>query len=135
MVYASSSSTYGDEASLPKIESRIGTPLSPYAVTKRISEMYSTVFSSLHGMELIGLRYFNIFGPRQDPEGMYAAVIPKFTSMILNQEIPKSTVMESKQGILPTSPMLLMQISMPCLRRIRRHSAKYSILLVEIEFQ
>ena len=89
VVYASSSSTYGDEASLPKIESRIGTPLSPYAVTKRISEMYSTVFSSLHGMELIGLRYFNIFGPRQDPEGMYAAVIPKFTSMILNQEIPQ----------------------------------------------
>jgi UDP-N-acetylglucosamine 4-epimerase len=89
VVYASSSSTYGDESTLPKIEQKIGVPLSPYAVTKRISEMYSTVFSSLHGMELIGLRYFNIFGPRQDPEGMYAAVIPKFASLILDGEVPQ----------------------------------------------
>mgnify|MGYP001162835057 CR=1 FL=1 len=89
VVYASSSSTYGDEGTLPKIETRIGAPLSPYAVTKRISEMYSTVFSTLHGMEVIGMRYFNIFGPRQDPEGMYAAVIPKFTSLILNGEKPE----------------------------------------------
>jgi len=78
IVYASSSSVYGDEPNLPKVETRIGKPLSPYAITKYIDEMYGKIFSELYEMECIGLRYFNVFGPRQDPNGAYAAVIPKF---------------------------------------------------------
>ena len=77
-VYASSSSVYGDEPNLPKIEERIGHPLSPYAVSKATNELYARVFGTTYGMEIIGLRYFNIFGPRQDPNGPYAAVIPIF---------------------------------------------------------
>ena len=77
-VYAASSSTYGDEPSLPKLEDRIGNPLSPYAVTKLVDELYAKVFATTYGFECIGLRYFNIFGERQDPEGAYAAVIPKW---------------------------------------------------------
>lgn len=82
-VYASSSSVYGDEPNLPKVESRTGNPLSPYAVTKKSNELYATVFGNLYGMNIIGFRYFNIFGPRQDPDGPYAAVIPLFVSGIL----------------------------------------------------
>jgi UDP-N-acetylglucosamine 4-epimerase len=82
-VYASSSSVYGDEPNLPKVESRVGNPLSPYAVTKKTNELYATVFAQLFGMRTMGLRYFNIFGPRQDPNGPYAAVIPLFVSGIL----------------------------------------------------
>lgn len=78
LVYASSSSVYGDEPQLPKEEDRIGTQLSPYAVSKYCNELFAANFSACYGMELIGLRYFNVFGPRQDPEGPYAAVIPKF---------------------------------------------------------
>lgn len=78
IVYASSSAVYGDEPNLPKVETRIGKPLSPYAITKYIDEMYGKIFSELYEMECIGLRYFNVFGPRQDPNGAYAAVIPKF---------------------------------------------------------
>jgi UDP-N-acetylglucosamine 4-epimerase len=85
-VYASSSSVYGDEPSLPKIESRIGRQLSPYAVSKYTNELYAAVFHSAYQMEVIGLRYFNIFGPRQDPNGMYAAVIPIFVDKILKRE-------------------------------------------------
>lgn len=82
-VYAASSSTYGDHPGLPKIESEIGKPLSPYAVTKYVNELYADVFSKTYGLECIGLRYFNVFGPRQDPNGAYAAVIPKwFDSML-----------------------------------------------------
>ena len=77
-VYAASSSTYGDHPGLPKLEDKIGKPLSPYAVTKYVNELYADVFSKLYGIETIGLRYFNVFGRRQDPEGAYAAVIPKF---------------------------------------------------------
>jgi UDP-N-acetylglucosamine 4-epimerase len=77
-VYAASSSTYGDHPGLPKVEDKIGNPLSPYAVTKYVNELYAKVFSSTYGIETIGLRYFNIFGRRQDPEGAYAAVIPKW---------------------------------------------------------
>ncbi|MDL2306565.1 SDR family oxidoreductase [Desulfovibrio sp. OttesenSCG-928-C06] len=77
-VYAASSSTYGDEPTLPKQEDRIGNPLSPYAVTKLVDELYAKVFATTYGFECIGLRYFNIFGERQDPEGAYAAVIPKW---------------------------------------------------------
>jgi UDP-N-acetylglucosamine/UDP-N-acetylgalactosamine 4-epimerase len=83
MVYASSSSVYGDHPVLPKKEENIGNPLSPYAVSKRVNELYADVFSRTYGMELIGLRYFNIFGPRQNPQGPYAAVIPLFISSIL----------------------------------------------------
>jgi UDP-N-acetylglucosamine 4-epimerase len=83
-VYASSSSVYGDEPNLPKYEDRTGNPLSPYAVTKKTNELYADVFARLYGLRVIGLRYFNIFGPRQDPDGPYAAVIPLFVSGILN---------------------------------------------------
>jgi UDP-N-acetylglucosamine 4-epimerase len=85
-VYASSSSVYGDHPELPKHEDRIGRQLSPYAVTKRANELYSEVFASCYGMRIVGLRYFNIFGPRQDPEGAYAAVIPKWFSALLSGE-------------------------------------------------
>jgi len=84
-VYASSSSVYGDEPTLPKKEERIGNCLSPYAVSKRVDEMYAQVFADVYKIPLIGLRYFNIFGPRQDPEGPYAAVIPLFVKGIINK--------------------------------------------------
>jgi len=87
-VYASSSSVYGDDETLPKREDRLGRPLSPYAATKAADELYAQVFSHLHAMETVGLRYFNVFGPRQDPEGAYAAVIPKWiAAMIRGDEV------------------------------------------------
>jgi UDP-N-acetylglucosamine 4-epimerase len=85
-VYAASSSTYGDEPSLPKREDRIGNPLSPYAVTKLVNELYAEVFARSYGLEAIGLRYFNVFGPRQDPNGAYAAVIPAWIGQLLQGE-------------------------------------------------
>jgi len=85
-VYAASSSTYGDHPGLPKIEDKIGNPLSPYAVTKVVNELYAKVFAKTYGFKTIGLRYFNIFGKRQDPNGAYAAVIPKWVAAILNKE-------------------------------------------------
>lgn len=85
-VYAASSSTYGDHPDLPKVEDRIGNPLSPYAVTKVVNELYAGVFAKTYGFKTIGLRYFNIFGKRQDPNGAYAAVIPKWVAAILNKE-------------------------------------------------
>lgn len=85
-VYASSSSVYGDEYSLPKIEDKIGSPLSPYAVSKYTNEVYAKVFAKSYGLSVIGLRYFNIFGPNQDPNGPYAAVIPLFISSIINDK-------------------------------------------------
>jgi len=84
-VYAASSSTYGDHPDLPKVEATIGNPLSPYAVTKLVNELYASVFSKSYGFKTIGLRYFNIFGKRQDPNGAYAAVIPKWVAAILNK--------------------------------------------------
>ena len=87
-VYASSSSVYGDSPTLPKVESELGRPLSPYAVTKLADELYATVYGHLHGMETVGLRYFNVFGPRQDPEGAYAAVIPRWiAAMVRGDEV------------------------------------------------
>lgn len=83
-IYATSSSTYGDHPALPKIEGRIGKPLSPYAVTKYVNEMYAQVYAQLYRIETIGLRYFNVFGRRQDPNGAYAAVIPKFIKNLIN---------------------------------------------------
>ena len=85
-VYAASSSTYGDHPDLPKVEDKIGNPLSPYAVTKVVNELYASVFAKTYGFKTIGLRYFNIFGKRQDPNGAYAAVIPKWVAAILNKE-------------------------------------------------
>ncbi len=87
-VYAASSSTYGDHPGLPKVEERIGRPLSPYAVTKYADELYAAVFGRCYGLETIGLRYFNVFGPRQDPESQYAAVIPRFVSALLRGRAP-----------------------------------------------
>ena len=84
MVFASSSSVYGDHPGLPKVESLIGNPLSPYAVTKRVNELYADVFARTYGMELVGFRYFNIFGPRQKPDGPYAAVVPLFIQAIMD---------------------------------------------------
>ena len=88
VVYAASSSTYGDHPGLPKIEDKIGSPLSPYAITKYVNELYAQVYANLYGMQLIGLRYFNIFGPRQNPDGAYAAVVPLFIQAILNNRSP-----------------------------------------------
>ena len=85
-VYAASSSTYGDHPGLPKLEDHIGKPLSPYAVTKYVNELYADVFGKTYGLESIGLRYFNVFGPRQDPEGAYAAVIPKWIASMVKGE-------------------------------------------------
>lgn len=87
-VYAASSSTYGDSKSLPKVEDVIGKPLSPYAITKYVNELYADVFSKTYGMECIGLRYFNVFGRRQDPFGAYAAVIPLFVKKLMAHESP-----------------------------------------------
>ena len=87
-VYAASSSTYGDSKKLPKVEEEIGKPLSPYAITKYVNELYAEVFAKTYGMQCIGLRYFNVFGKRQDPNGGYAAVIPCWTRQLLNYESP-----------------------------------------------
>lgn len=87
-IYAASSSTYGDSESLPKVEDKIGKPLSPYAITKYVNELYAEIFSKTYCMETIGLRYFNVFGRRQDPNGAYAAVIPLFVKKFMNHESP-----------------------------------------------
>lgn len=87
-IYAASSSTYGDSESLPKVEDVIGKPLSPYAITKYVNELYADVFSKTYGLETIGLRYFNVFGRKQDPNGAYAAVIPKFVSQLMEKKSP-----------------------------------------------
>jgi len=87
-IYAASSSTYGDSKTLPKVENHIGLPLSPYAVTKYVNELYANVFAKLYDMKIIGLRYFNVFGRNQSPEGAYAAAIPKFVSAFLKGESP-----------------------------------------------
>jgi UDP-N-acetylglucosamine 4-epimerase len=87
-IYAASSSTYGDHPGLPKVEDKIGSPLSPYAITKYVDELFASNFSKTYGIEIIGLRYFNVFGRRQDPYGAYAAVIPKFLQIMMKHEIP-----------------------------------------------
>jgi UDP-N-acetylglucosamine 4-epimerase len=87
-IYAASSSTYGDSEALPKVEDVIGKPLSPYAITKYVNELYAEIFSRTYGLETIGLRYFNVFGRRQDPNGAYAAVIPKFVMKLMKHESP-----------------------------------------------
>ena len=88
-MYAASSSTYGDSEGLPKVEDVIGKPLSPYAITKYVNELYAEIFSRTYGLETIGLRYFNVFGRKQDPKGAYAAVIPKFVMQLMQLESPK----------------------------------------------
>ncbi len=87
-IYAASSSTYGDSEALPKVEDTIGKPLSPYAITKYVNELYADIFSKTYGLETIGLRYFNVFGRNQDPNGAYAAVIPKFVMQLMKKESP-----------------------------------------------
>ncbi|OHT44652.1 SDR family oxidoreductase [Flavobacterium tructae] len=87
-IYAASSSTYGDSQGLPKVEDVIGKPLSPYAITKYVNELYAEIFSKTYGLETIGLRYFNVFGRKQDPNGAYAAVIPKFVMQLMKYESP-----------------------------------------------
>ena len=87
-IYAASSSTYGDHPDLPKVEDKIGSPLSPYAITKYVDELFADNFAKNYGIDVVGLRYFNVFGRRQDPDGAYAAVIPKFMKMLMKHEIP-----------------------------------------------
>jgi UDP-N-acetylglucosamine 4-epimerase len=87
-IYAASSSTYGDHPDLPKVEDKIGSPLSPYAITKYVDELFANNFAQSYGIDVIGLRYFNVFGRRQDPDGAYAAVIPKFMKMLMKHEVP-----------------------------------------------
>jgi UDP-N-acetylglucosamine/UDP-N-acetylgalactosamine 4-epimerase len=87
-IYAASSSTYGDHPDLPKVEDKIGSPLSPYAITKYVDELFADSFYKNYGIDVIGLRYFNVFGRRQDPDGAYAAVIPKFVKTLMKHEIP-----------------------------------------------
>ena len=87
-IYAASSSTYGDHPDLPKVEDKIGSPLSPYAITKYVDELFANNFSKTYGIDVVGLRYFNVFGRRQDPDGAYAAVIPKFMKMLMKHEVP-----------------------------------------------
>lgn len=87
-VYAASSSTYGDHPDLPKVEDKIGSPLSPYAITKYVDELFASSFAKTYGIDVIGLRYFNVFGRRQDPDGAYAAVIPKFMKSLMKHEVP-----------------------------------------------
>ena len=87
-IYAASSSTYGDHKDLPKVEDKIGSPLSPYAITKYVDELFAANFSNTYGIDVIGLRYFNVFGRHQDPDGAYAAVIPKFVKMLMKHEVP-----------------------------------------------
>jgi UDP-N-acetylglucosamine 4-epimerase len=87
-IYAASSSTYGDHPDLPKVEDKIGSPLSPYAITKYVDELFADNFSKIYGVDVIGLRYFNVFGRRQDPDGAYAAVIPKFMKSLMKHEVP-----------------------------------------------
>jgi UDP-N-acetylglucosamine 4-epimerase len=88
-IYAASSSTYGDSVGLPKVEDVIGKPLSPYAITKYVNELYADIFSRTYGLETVGLRYFNVFGRKQDPQGAYAAVIPKFVMQLMNLKSPQ----------------------------------------------
>src|SRR5664280_103517 len=87
-IYAASSSTYGDHPDLPKVEDKIGSPLSPYAITKYVDELFASNFAQTYGIDVVGLRYFNVFGRRQDPDGAYAAVIPKFVRMLMDHERP-----------------------------------------------
>lgn len=87
-IYAASSSTYGDSKELPKVENKIGKPLSPYAITKYVNELYAENFKKIYGLDSIGLRYFNVFGRRQDPNGPYSAVIPKFVKLLINHQSP-----------------------------------------------
>jgi UDP-N-acetylglucosamine 4-epimerase len=87
-IYAASSSTYGDHPDLPKVEDKIGSPLSPYAITKYVDELFAGNFAQTYGIDVVGLRYFNVFGRRQDPDGAYAAVIPKFMKMLMKHEVP-----------------------------------------------
>jgi UDP-N-acetylglucosamine 4-epimerase len=88
-IYAASSSTYGDHPDLPKVEDKIGKPLSPYAITKYVDELYASNFAGIYGIDVVGLRYFNVFGRRQDPDGAYAAVIPLFMKSLMKHEVPK----------------------------------------------
>jgi ADP-glyceromanno-heptose 6-epimerase len=124
-VYAASSSTYGDSASLPKVEEVIGRPLSPYAITKYVNELYADVFARTYGIETIGLRYFNVFGRRQDPHGAYAAVIPLFVKRLMAHESPiingdgtysrdftyiDNVIQMNERALTTTSPMAVNQV-------------------------
>ena len=128
-IYAASSSTYGDHPDLPKVEDKIGSPLSPYAITKYVDELFAANFANNYGIDVIGLRYFNVFGRRQDPDGAYAAVIPKFVKMLMKHEVP----LINGDGycihaILLISIMLFRLIILLLLLRIKRLLTRFIML-------
>ncbi len=127
-VYAASSSTYGDHPDLPKEEDKIGKPLSPYAVTKLVNELYSDVFAKTYGFNTIGLRYFNIFGQRQDPNGAYAAVIPKWFAGLIKMKQFLSMVMAKQVVTFVLLKMPWKQIYWQQLRRMKTHQIKCTML-------
>jgi UDP-N-acetylglucosamine 4-epimerase len=104
-VYAASCATYGDHPAVPQVEESIGSPLSPYAVSKYVNELYANVFARCYDLETIGLRYFNVFGPRQDPEGAYAAVIPKWITAMIRNETFLLMAMGKRAATFATSRM------------------------------
>ena len=119
VIYASSSSVYGDSPKLPKREGEEGRPLSPYALSKVVNEQLADVFGRCYGMPFVGLRYFNVYGPRQDPEGPYAAVIPRFFKACLDGLLRSSTAMGTSRATSRTSPTPSRRTSRPPKRRIR----------------
>lgn len=130
--YAASSSTYGDHPDLPKLESNIGSPLSPYAVTKYVNELYAGVFSRCYGFNAIGLRYFNVFGRRQDPEGAYAAVIPKWiAAMIKNDDILINGDGETSRDFCYIENVVQANLLAACSERLESKNQVYNVALGE----
>jgi UDP-N-acetylglucosamine 4-epimerase len=141
-VYAASSSTYGDHPDLPKVEHKIGNALSPYAITKYVDELYAKNFSDIYGIETIGLRYFNVFGRRQDPNGAYAAVIPKFVQTLMKHESPRingdgsysrdftyiENVIQANQLAAITDTEILKERSLDFIKKTKENTEKTSCL-------
>jgi UDP-N-acetylglucosamine 4-epimerase len=131
-VYASSSAIYGDDPGLPKIEDTIGSPLSPYAVTKSVNELYANVFARCYGVETIGLRYFNVFGPRQDPDGAYAAVIPKWiAAMMKNQPVQINGDGETSRDFCYVDNVVQMNLLAASTRNPKAINQAYNVALNE----
>ena len=127
--YAASSSTYGDHPALPKVEENIGNPLSPYAVTKYVNELYADVFARTYDFKCIGLRYFNVFGKRQDPNGAYAAVIPKWTAAMIQDEDVLLMVMEKQAEIFALLKIQSKLIFWRQQRQTKKQRIKFIMLL------
>lgn len=131
-VYAASSSTYGDHPDLPKVEEKVGKPLSPYAVTKYVNELYADIFARTYGLESIGLRYFNVFGPRQDPDGAYAAVIPKWIgSMIIGDDVYVNGDGETSRDFCYIQNVIQINILAACTRNTEAINQVYNVAVGE----